>query len=186
MLQEIKLNVKKVLAHMGLMHPSLGIKIGGDEKVRILLVHRGKARIFIETGTSLGNTVEALKNNFERIYSIEFDRQLYEKAKDRFPDTHISVLHGDSAVELKKVLSEISEPALIWLDAHDSGEINASNSPVIGELEAIFSHPTKKHTILIDDARHFDRVLIKKMNEMARYNDYTCVIKNGIFILLPK
>jgi hypothetical protein len=48
---------------------------------------------------------------------------------------------------------------LFWLDAHYSGEGTAladSETPVLSELDCIFSHAVKGHVILIDDARCFD------------------------------
>jgi hypothetical protein len=58
-------------------------------------------------------------------------------------------LHGDSAVELPKLLQSISEPCLFWLDGH------SDKTPVMEELHAIYTHGAYKHVILIDDANNF-------------------------------
>jgi len=79
--------------------------------------------IFIETGTFKGNMVHAIKKEFKNIYSIELDEILYKIAKKRFVrNNHISIIQGDSAVQLHKILTKNDKPCLFWLDAHYSGE----------------------------------------------------------------
>lgn len=120
---------------------------------------RYSIRVLIETGTFTGEMVEACRSHFNRIYSIELDSALADAAKLRFGHfAQISILEGDSALVLFKVLDEISEPAIFWLDAHFSGGITAlgkSWSPVLRELEAILCHRVRGHVVLIDDARGF-------------------------------
>src|ERR1035438_7237514 len=41
-------------------------------------------RIFVETGTFDGQMVEAMRNHFDRIYSIELSREYYDAARRRF------------------------------------------------------------------------------------------------------
>jgi hypothetical protein len=43
---------------------------------------------FVETGTCYGHTVSSCIGLFERIYSIEFDRKLYEHCLERFRLQH--------------------------------------------------------------------------------------------------
>ncbi len=114
---------------------------------------------FIETGTYFGDTVEASKGHFQRIYSIELSTQLARLTKQRFrQEAHITILQGDSATVLPSILSEMQEPCLFWLDGHYSGGVTAlgtSVTPILGELETILAHPVQDHVILIDDARDF-------------------------------
>ena len=114
----------------------------------------------VETGTYLGDTVAALRADFRRIISIELSDRLYRWAQRRFAGVPgVTVVHGDSAHVLPRVLSELSEPCLFWLDGHYSAEITAHGgrpSPVIEELEAILRHSIPGHVVLIDDARCFD------------------------------
>jgi hypothetical protein len=116
--------------------------------------------IFVETGTYFGDMVNAVKNYFEQIYSIELDNFLFNRAKKRFrSNSLINIIHGNSKDELKHLLPKISEQSLFWLDAHYSAGITAKGdkiTPVIDELEIIFSHNVKGHIILIDDARLFN------------------------------
>ncbi len=117
-------------------------------------------RLLVETGTFQGAMIRATRESFDRIYSIELDENLYQRAKNEFSDfDHITIIHGDSSDILPRLLPEITEPCLFWLDAHFSGEITARGTlltPIKQELTQIFNHPIKDHVILIDDARLFN------------------------------
>lgn len=113
----------------------------------------------VETGTYLGDMVEAQKNNFKHIISIELSKELYEQAVIRFEmDPHIQIMQGDSGAVLREVIKDIQEPALFWLDGHYSSGFTAKtdkNTPILEELRAIFNSPYN-HGVLIDDARLFN------------------------------
>lgn len=115
--------------------------------------------ILIETGTYYGDMVEAMKDYFSRIYSIELSNELYEKAKSRFAgDNRIEIIHGDSGIELGKLIARLDQPALFWLDGHYSAGETAKgdkDTPIYEELTHIFVCPQKGHIIIIDDARLF-------------------------------
>jgi hypothetical protein len=116
--------------------------------------------ILIETGTYRGDMIDALKGDFERIYSIELGTELYLQAERRFADSkHIVLLQGDSGEILGDLLRRIDRPCVFWLDSHYSDADTARSSlvtPVRRELEHILSHPLAgRHVILIDDARLF-------------------------------
>lgn len=114
----------------------------------------------VETGTYYGDTINALLNDFEAIYSIEYDPFLWERARKRFaPHPHVHCLQGDSAVKLPELLQTLQGPCLFWLDAHYSGGITGravKDTPIVQELETIFAHGHPGHVILIDDARLFN------------------------------
>jgi len=179
---------KKLLVSVGLRHPAKGIKISGKRKAEILLAYKtNDMTVFVETGTEFGTMIERLKEHFNEIHSIELDDTLYKDAVKRFQgERQIHLYHGDSATEIRKILPPLTSPALFWLDAHGGGDITFQNSPIEGELRAIFAHPVQGHIILIDDARHFNRSDIRKIAHIARANTYHCVIKEGLFILTPK
>jgi hypothetical protein len=126
-------------------------------KARVVLLYGQGTPTLIETGTYRGATVAACLGHFERIYTIELDRTLYEAARDRFADEpSVTVLHGDSSTELGRLASLVSEPVLFWLDAHYSyGETakGPHDPPLPWELRAILDRG-KPDVILIDDARH--------------------------------
>lgn len=114
---------------------------------------------FVETGTYLGDTVEAMKQDFSKIYSIELDQKLADEAGARFKDeSKITIVQGDSAKLLPKILAEISQPTLFWLDGHYSAGFTAKadkETPVMEELSCIFNWPNSNWVVLIDDARCF-------------------------------
>ena len=116
-------------------------------------------KIMIETGTFYGDMVDATKENFEQIYSIELSEELFERARVRFKgDGHIKLIHGDSGVELKKLMNNINQPALFWLDGHYSAGVTArgdKDTPINEELSHILSANDLGHVIIIDDARCF-------------------------------
>ncbi|GHB90012.1 SGNH/GDSL hydrolase family protein [Cerasicoccus arenae] len=134
------------------------------DRKRAILREQGErfgCRIFIETGTYLGDTLAALEDAFAQLHSIELSPQLYQDAKRRFKDTPQIMLHqGNSGDVLPHLLESLNEPCLFWLDGHASGHDTAQPdelTPILRELKAIVAHPVKKHCILIDDAREFGR-----------------------------
>lgn len=109
----------------------------------------------METGTYLGDTVAAVADQFDGCITIELSADLHVQARTRFASTHhVTCLHGDSGALLQGVIAALDEPALFWLDAHDSAGRTASAGydPIAAELQAIYSHRVKRHVILIDDA----------------------------------
>ncbi|MGN6605056.1 MAG: hypothetical protein ACTHK8_21550 [Ginsengibacter sp.] len=115
--------------------------------------------ILIETGTYLGDMVEAQKNRFSKIITIELSEKLFHDAKNRFSkDENIIVMHGDSGKVLYEVLKDIKSPAIFWLDGHFSGGITVKGDkecPIFEEINAIFTTSNYNHILLIDDARLF-------------------------------
>ena len=122
--------------------------------------------VFIETGTFHGSGVDAARQaKFKKIHSIEFYKLRYEecvKKFNRYPN--IKLLNCTISVGLEKILSELTEPAVFWLDAHyDASGVEeeipvplADTFPLLAELDVIGSHSIKTHTILIDDRRIFN------------------------------
>src|SRR5436190_12313466 len=77
----------------------------------------------VETGTWLGLMVASMKPHFSRIYSVELNAALAEKARRRFRKCgHVTIYQGDSGAVLPLILAELKGPALFWLDAHYSGQ----------------------------------------------------------------
>lgn len=115
--------------------------------------------ILVETGTFHGDMVEAMKDHFIRIYSIELSDALYEKARQRFSgDDRITIIHGNSGIELGKLIPRLNQPVLFWLDGHYSAGVTAKgdkDTPIYEELEHILGSPQKQQVIIIDDARCF-------------------------------
>jgi hypothetical protein len=103
--------------------------------------------------------VDAQRRRFRRLFSIELDGRLYDRAVARFrDDPRIVILRGDSSRLLPEVIQRLQGPTLFWLDGHYSGGVTArgeSDTPVVQELAAILGDPNSQHVILIDDARCF-------------------------------
>ena len=116
-------------------------------------------KILVETGTYYGDMVEAMKDVFNQLYSIELSAELYKKAKKRFKgEKHIELICGDSGRELMNLMSKIDQPTLFWLDGHYSAGVTAKgekDTPIYEELNHILNSTDKGHVIIIDDARCF-------------------------------
>jgi hypothetical protein len=121
----------------------------------LTLAKRFNIKTFIETGTYIGTTVEAVKGYFEEIHSIELGKQLYVMSIERFKENpHIHLYYGASENVLPNILEIINVPCLFWLDAHDSAGLTARGekaSSLYAEIPMILSHHIKNHIILVDD-----------------------------------
>lgn len=152
--------------------------------------------IFIETGTYLGMMINAVKNTFSKIYTIELDKKLFLKSNRKYEKyPHIKILFGDSSRILPKLLKNIKKPCLFWLDAHYSKGITAKgikNTPIMEELAVILKHNIKNHIILIDDAESFNGKnnyypsvkLLKKYIENS-FSDFFIEVKDNIIRIIP-
>ena len=132
----------------------------GKQRVVEDHIRRFSTRVFVETGTYKGKMVYAVMPHVKEVYSIELDETLYHKAQRRFGGYYnIHILQGQSGELLPKVLDNIDEPCLFWLDAHYSGGSTTrgeSETPIMQELQCILNHANaEQHVILIDDARCF-------------------------------
>jgi len=151
---------------------------------------KSQYNILIETGTYLGQMIEAQKNTFKQIFSIELSQELFEKAQKRFKkDSNVTIVQGDSGKVMGMVLKNISEPVIFWLDGHYSSGITAKGEkdcPIFEELNSIFKATKLKHVFLIDDARHFngegDYPTIEELTKFIKKHDsnYKVEVKNDI------
>lgn len=119
--------------------------------------------IFIETGTYKGGSVElALDCNFNKIYSLDISTQHKLECQTKFEsqirNKQIELLFGDTINELPKIINQLTEPALFWLDAHFDVHADVRGKydcPIIQELDIIKTSKSNLHTIMIDDLRIF-------------------------------
>lgn len=112
-----------------------------------LFLKRFPSRVFIETGSHEGATVEsAIRAEFEKIIGIEKNKDLCSYCESRFKeDKRVKIIHGDAGAQLFWALRDITEPCTIFLDAIEDG----TPSEILRELAIIREHPVKGHTILI-------------------------------------
>lgn len=128
---------------------------------KVELFSRHPNKFFVETGTY---RCEGLENAiasgcFQRFLSVELSQDFAYTAHRKFKDNpEVQVFQGDSSKKLPTMLSFVTAPATIWLDAHYSAGDTAKGdcmSPILQELQAIQNHDIDSHTILIDDSRDF-------------------------------
>ncbi|NCD23206.1 MAG: hypothetical protein EOL90_09735 [Spartobacteria bacterium] len=116
-------------------------------------------RVLVETGTYRGDTVHALRNDFDRIYSIELSPALHAEAQDRFRGSrNIELIQGDSGEKLADLMPRLDRPTLFWLDGHYSAGVTAKGdkaTPIFEELGHVFADTSNRHVVVIDDARLF-------------------------------
>jgi hypothetical protein len=116
-------------------------------------------RTLVETGTFMGDMLEAQKADFDRLMSIELSPELHAKARQRFAaDPKVELIQGDSGQLIQGIVAGLQGPALFWLDGHYSGGETALGSlqtPIVQELHAVLAAP-QRHVMLIDDARCFN------------------------------
>jgi glycosyltransferase involved in cell wall biosynthesis len=138
---------------MGAVHFSI------DRRLLARLTELLPLKVFVETGTYEGDSVEAATEFFDELHTIELSEELFGRAADRFegsPQVHV---HQGSSPD---VLGELSgrlrrRSVLYWLDAHWCGEGSARGEvecPLLFELEAIGSLAARS-VVMIDDARLF-------------------------------
>ena len=124
-------------------------------------------RVFIETGTLHGDGVDyALQHNFDKIYSIEIDDELYVQACVKYAQNEtVSILNGSSSEVLPELITTIDDNILFWLDAHfpgaDAGKASYReccekldydvNLPLEAELGAIANRREKYNDVVVID-----------------------------------
>jgi hypothetical protein len=116
-------------------------------------------KVFVETGTYEGESVDTALAYFDELHTIELSEDLFTRAAARFDDSPtVRVYHGSSAEVLSTLSSGLRRRSvLFWLDAHFCAHRSAGSEvqcPLLEELEAIGSLGGRS-VILIDDARLF-------------------------------
>ncbi len=109
--------------------------------------------VFVETGTSLGETTVWAAENFGQVVTVEIDPEMFARAGKRLAEYgNIDARLGDSRAILSEVLPGLNGLGpLIWLDAHACGEED-KDSPLLEEIELI-NRFCPDAAVLIDDAR---------------------------------
>ena len=120
--------------------------------------HTFRPEIYIETGTRTGtNLLKAAMFPFRAIESIELNDYYFSLAVENCKgDPRINLVHGDSAIELPKILKKYDEPVMVFLDAHyyDDPNLTKSRFPLWDELAAL-KERDYEDLIVVDDIRVF-------------------------------
>ena len=116
--------------------------------------------IFIESGTYLGGTVRAFAPHARRIFSIELAPKLYADAAAAFAGVpHVTIIEGDATQHVPRLVADLDEPPLIFLDGHYScGETACGDEiePALTIIRLLADQGVPPGTtIVIDDLRSF-------------------------------
>ena len=122
-----------------------------------LLKTRGH-RVFVEAGTYKGGTTAFFAKHAE-VISVELHDGLYAAACRRFADTpNVTLIQGDSLVEIPKAVANCTSAPLVFLDGHFSGPGTAEGKftePAEATLDGLASVAPPGTTVVIDDLRLF-------------------------------
>jgi hypothetical protein len=76
-------------------------------------------KIFVETGTYRGETVFNMAPYFDKVYTIELSKTLYENFNTQNYDKNkITSILGDSSEMLESLIKNINENTIFFLDGH--------------------------------------------------------------------
>jgi predicted O-methyltransferase YrrM len=107
-------------------------------------------RTLVETGTACGDIAWEIGRRFDRIVTIEQDRDMFLSAQRRLQRwPHVQVIHGDSGLLLGDVLAGLPA-SLVFCDAHEVAD--AGDSALRQEMDHI-ARAEHRPVVLIDDAR---------------------------------
>ena len=120
-------------------------------------------KIFVETGTAYGQTVAEIQPYFEKIFTVEISKQLWEWTNPKISDCeNVEHVLGDSLIEIPKFLDSLTEEdkVFFWLDAHWSQGLSDKNHldcPLIEECVIIDNqYKADIGLVVIDDIRMFE------------------------------
>ena len=116
-------------------------------------------RIFVEAGTYKGDTTAFFARHADQVISVELHDGLFAAAEQRFAKhPNVTLIHGDSLIEIPKIVASCSAPPLVYLDGHYSGRGTAKGvemEPAESTLPQLADVTPAGTTIVIDDLRLF-------------------------------
>ncbi len=127
------------------------------QKHRHLKELLGDRKVFVETGTYLGDTSAYMARFAEQVITIEIQPDLYRRAVHRFRGhPNVQIHQGDAAWLLPQIAAQLTQPYLLWLDGHYSDGITGKGEerePALTILKQLTIPPGT--TIAVDDMRLF-------------------------------
>lgn len=119
-------------------------------------------RTFVETGTGLGHTAVQMAGHFEEVHTIEIKQEFVHAARLMAwkAEGPIHFYHGSTEHVLPALLPRVRGPAVVFLDAHFSGEGTGRGErdvPLVDELTAIDQLMPHAALVIVDDLRLFGR-----------------------------
>lgn len=116
-------------------------------------------RIFVEAGTYRGATTAFFAQRVDRVISVELHDGLYAAARQRFSrQPNVTLIKGDSLVEIPKAVAACESPPLVFLDGHFSGPGTAKGElvePAELTLRGLAEVAPPGTTVVVDDLRLF-------------------------------
>lgn len=121
---------------------------------------KSNSKIFIEAGTYHGVTADRCARIFDRVYTVELNRDLARKSADFLSiRKNVTVIEGDALKVLPGLLKRAEiQNVLIYLDGHVCGPNTSAGDfpePAVEELKALSCHEAKINAVIIDDFRNF-------------------------------
>ena len=136
-------------------------------ELNVIFTKIGKTKkdfdLFIETGSYVGETLDNIKSEFDKLISIEITEKYFNYCKAKFANySNIEMIRGDSVIILPNLIAKYSDKNVIFfLDGHysagDTGT-NGMDCPVIEELKIINEKHSGNALIVIDDSDLFEYV----------------------------
>lgn len=119
-----------------------------------------KYTCFVESGTFWGGTIFSVEPFFNKLYTIEFSEKFYENTRRMYNGTKINFILGDSSIVFEKLLPNIDDKTIFFLDGHwssgDTGK-SAKDCPLVEEITHITNLFKNEAIIIIDDYRLFGK-----------------------------
>ncbi len=124
------------------------------------LKQKSKSKILIEAGTYFGVTADRCSRIFDKVYTIELNQTLAQKAIYFLePRKNVTVIKGDALKVLPKLLElNGTQNVFVYLDGHVCGPMTSYGDfpgPAVEELKTLSSYREKINAIVIDDFRNF-------------------------------
>lgn len=163
----------------------------------VLRRYGGENRVWLESGTYLGDTAAYLATFAHHVYTAEPDVNLASYAHKRFgDDTSVTVLQMTGAKAIEVVAERYTGAISFWLDGHYSGPDTfqgGGGSALVDELEGIarFLDRFTDVTVLIDDDGSISRDLLAcdagpSATELVQWSSrhgFKWTIEHGIFVM---
>lgn len=162
--------------------------------MELFRIYKSNIETLIETGTFQGDGIQkAIDAGYKKIYSCDINEEYVKNAREKYKDKNVKVLNHPSNIAIEKILEEVDERCMFWLDGHsmpfdmqdkekgfgsDTVKEGVPACPLKEEIKAISKHKIKNHTILIDDTMCFgtwvfDNVTFEEIRDMIlEINDY--------------
>jgi len=135
-------------------------------------------KVFVETGTYLGETINLMSNYFDSLYTIELSEKLFENFKNSNIKKNITCIHGDSSLELGNLIPKIQNKTIFFLDGHYSSCGTARGGkdvPLYEELKSINDNFIYDALIIIDDLRLFGTSLSENWSDINKESIFNIV-----------